>query len=217
MNFRSSNGNIKMNTLPKKLVVEFTGAFFLVFTICVSSGDLAPFAIAGVLTALIFAGGHISGAHYNPAVTVSIWLRGKFPAHEIAPYAVSQVAGAVAAGLTAGLCVGNAESVAVFDTTTVLIAEVLFSFALCFVILNVATARGTAGNSFYGVAIGLVVLAGALAVGSLSGAVFNPAVAVGLFVKGVADAGGVLIYTVASITGGVAAASVFVFLNNGSD
>lgn len=194
-----------MNSLAKKLAVEFIGSFFLVFTVGTASGDLAPFAIAGVLAAMIFAGGRVSGAHYNPAVTVSVWIGGGMPAREVAPYIVSQTAAAFTAGLTAIACAGSADSPAVFDTETLLVAEILFTFALCFVILNVTTSE----NSFYGAAIGLVVLAGIISVGSLSGAVFNPAVAVGLFVKGAADAPGVALYTIANLTGGAVAAFVF--------
>lgn len=198
-----------MNGLAKKLAVEFIGSFFLIFTIGTASGDLAPFAIAGVLAAMIFAGGRVSGAHYNPAVTVSVWIGGGMPAREVVPYIVSQTAAACAAGLTAAACAGIADSPAVFDTKTLMVAEILFTFALCFVILNVTASE----NSFYGAAIGLVVLAGIISVGSLSGAVFNPAVAVGLFVKGAADAPGVVLYTIANLTGGAVAAFVFRFLS----
>ncbi len=201
-----------MNSLKKKLAVEFIGTFFLVFTIGISSGTFAPFAIAGILTAMIFAGGHISGAHYNPAVTVSIFLRENSPAREVVAYAVSQIAAAVCAGLLSTFFVPGAPA-PVFDTASLLIAEVVFTFALCFVILNVATASGTAGNSFYGVAIGLVVLCGAITVGSVSGAVFNPAVAVGLLVRGFTDLSGFFLYALASLTGGVLAAFVFLFVS----
>jgi len=201
-----------MNSLAKKLAVEFIGSFFLIFTIGTASGNLAPFAIAGVLAAMIFAGGRVSGAHYNPAVTVSVWIGGGMPAREVAPYIVSQTAAAGAAGLAAVTGAGRADSPAVFDTGTLLIAEILFTFALCFVILNVTASE----NSFYGAAIGLVVLAGIISVGSLSGAVFNPAVAVGLFVKGAADAPGVLLYTIANLTGGAVAAFVFRFVSENS-
>ncbi len=202
--------------LAKKLTVEFIGTFFLVFTVGVAGGVLAPLAIGGVLAAMIFAGGHISGAHYNPAVTVSMWIRGETPAREVVPYVISQIVAAGAAGFAAVACmVGNANNAAVFDTEKLLIAEVLFTFALCYVVLNVATADATAGNSFYGAAIGLVVLTGAVAVGPVSGAVFNPAVAVGLFVKGVVNASGIVLYTAANMAGAVLAAFVFLFANKG--
>lgn len=202
-----------MNGLSKKLAVEFIGSFFLVFTVCAASGGFAPFAVAGVLAAMIFAGGHISGAHYNPAVTVSMWIRGETTGRETVPYIASQVAAAVAAGFAAVACFGGADGAAVFDAGKLLAAEALFTFALCYVVLNVATADGTAGNSFYGAAIGLVVLAGALTVGPVSGAVFNPAVAAGLFVKGAADLPSVLLYLTANFAGGISAAFVFLFVN----
>ncbi|WP_462137605.1 aquaporin [Candidatus Mycalebacterium sp.] len=201
-----------MHSLTKKLTVEFIGAFFLVFTIGISSGDFAPFAVAGVLMAMIFAGGHISGAHYNPAVTVSMFLRGSASAREVVPYVLAQIAAAGCAGLLSSIF-APAQNPPVFDTQSLLIAETVFTFALCFVILNVATASGTAGNSFYGLAIGFVILSGAIAVGPVSGAVFNPAVAAGLFVRGAADFHMLGLYTVASLAGGVAAAFVFLFTN----
>jgi len=202
-----------MRGLTQKLTVEFIGTFFLVFTVGISSGSFAPFAIAGVLTAMIFAGGHISGAHYNPAVTVSLFLRGNTPGREAVPYAASQIAAAVCAALLSSFFIPAEETIVVFDAAPLLVAEAFFTFALCFVILNVAAAAGTAGNSFYGLAIGLVVLAGALSVGSVSGAVFNPAVATGLFIRGFTDLSGLFLYLVANFAGGVAAAFVFLFAN----
>lgn len=197
----------------KKTAVEFIGTFFLVFTVLASSGQLAPFAVAGVLTAMIFAGGHISGAHYNPAVTVSMFLRGTFPASEIVPYAVSQIAAAVCAGLLAGFFTPAPAAAPGYALAPLVIAEIVFTFALCFVVLNVATAGGTKGNSFYGLAIGLVVLCGAITVGPVSGAVFNPAVAVGLMVGGLASAADTLIYAAATIAAGAAATGAFLFVN----
>ncbi len=202
-----------MRSLTQKLAVEFVGTFFLVFTVGASSGQFAPFAIAGILMAMIFAGGHISGAHYNPAVTLSLFLRGNADGREVVPYAASQITAGVCAGLLSTFFIPAPETAVVFKTGTLLIAEIFFTFALCFVVLNVATAAGTEGNSFYGLAIGLVVLAGAIAFGSVSGAVFNPAVATGLFIRGFTDLSGLLLYFAANFAGGAAAAFVFLSTN----
>ena len=203
-----------------KLVVEFIGTFFLVLTIgCVvlnpdSAGPLAPVAIGSVLMVMIFAGGHISGAHYNPAVTLAVWMRGKCTTNELIGYIPSQVAGAVAAALIVlFLKKSPTASPATPDMARALLAEFLFTFALCYVVLNVATAKGTSGNSFYGLAIGFTVLAGAFAVGPISGGVFNPAVAVGITVMGLSSLANIWLYLVANFAGGAAAAFVFKFLN----
>ena len=91
-----------------KLITEFIGTFFLCLTICVAgvfglSDQNAPFAIAGTLMVMIYAGAHISGAYYNPAVTISIWIRGACEKSEVVPYALSQLA----AGLLAALIAAN--------------------------------------------------------------------------------------------------------------
>ena len=176
-----------------KYVVEFIGTFFLVFTIGnvviePGAGNLAPLAIGGVLMVMIYAGGHISGAHYNPAVTLAVYLRGKCDAKDVGPYIGAQIAaGAVAAGLV--LFLKGAAQITAMELALpqAILAEVLFTFALAFVILNSATAKGTDGNSFYGLAIGFTVMVGAYAVGGVSGGVFNPAVAVGISVMGLSS------------------------------
>jgi aquaporin Z len=93
-----------------------------------------------------------------------------------------------------------------------LIAEFVFTFALGWVVLNVATARGTHGNSFYGLAIGFTVVAGAYAVGGISGGVFNPAIALGAMVSGLLKWSNIWIYLVAEFVGGAAAAYAFLYV-----
>lgn len=201
--------------MPRKLAVEAIGTFFLVFTIGMvvlepGAGAVAPFAIGAVLMVMVYAGGHVSGAHYNPAVSVAVWLRGLAPPLEVAGYWAAQVAGAVVAALAAlRLKDAPGATPAVFDTGAVLLAEFLFTFALVWVILNVATARGTKGNSYFGLAIGFTVLAGAYAVGPVSGAAFNPAVTVALVVLGLLETGNVWVYLVAQFAAAVAAALLF--------
>lgn len=197
-----------------KYLYELIGTFFLVLTIgCTvipgSPGVIAPVAIGVVLMVMIYAGGHVSGGHYNPGVTVAVWLRGKCPTTDVAPYILSQVIGAAGAALVAGFLVGEKQPMGISNIPAALAAEFLFSFALCFVVLNVATAKGNAGNSNYGFAIGGVVLAGAFAVGGISGGAFNSAVAVGLGIMKLVKFNDIWIHIGANIVAGVAAAGVF--------
>ena len=204
----------------KKYIVELIGTFFLVLTIgCVvakpkDAGDFAPLAIGSMLMVMIFAGGHISGAHYNPAVTLAVWLRGKCPTTDLPGYFIAQIAGAAgAAGLVLFLKGMQAPPAAVSSVLHALVAEFVFTFALCYVVLNVATAKGTSGNPTYGLAIGFTVLAGAYSVGKISGGAFNPAVAVGVTIMGLSSITDIWIFFVANLAGGAAAAFVFKFLN----
>ena len=206
-----------------KYLVEFIGTFFLVFTIGMSvidpgAGNLAPLAIGSVLMVMVYAGGHVSGAHYNPAVTLAVTLRGRCSMIDLPWYMLAQVlAGAAAAFVV--LFLKNFPSLpaaAAYDggqTVRALIAEFLFTFALAYVVLNVATAKGTSGNSFYGLAIGFTVLAGAFAVGPVSNGVFNPAVAVGITVMGLSAIVNIWVYLVANFLGGALAAIVFKLIN----
>jgi aquaporin Z len=196
----------------KKYTVEFIGTFFLVLTVglAVQSGSpLAPLAIGAALIAMIFAGGHVSGAHFNPAVTLGAWIRGKLAAKEIAPYMLAQLLAGAAAAAVVNQLIGHAATPASHIASHSLIVEFLFTFALVWVILNVATAKGTQGNSFYGLAIGFTVLAGAVAVGGISGGAFNPAVGLGVFLMGLESLNQLGIYFIANLTGGAAAAFAF--------
>jgi aquaporin Z len=163
---------------------------------------------------MIFAGGHTSGAHYNPAVTLAVFLRGKCPAADVVPYMVAQVLGAAAAAALVLYMKGNPSVEAASpDIPRALVAEFLYTFALCYVVLNVATAKGTSGNSFYGLAIGFTVLIGAYSVGSISGGAFNPAVAVGITIMGLSQWANLWIFLVANFAAGAVAALVFRFIN----
>ncbi len=198
-----------------KYVVELIGTFFLVLTVgCTviggGAGVIPPLAIGAALMVMIFAGGHVSGAHYNPAVTLAVWLRGKCDAKDVGPYMISQIIGAsLAAGCVKYLRAGAAVVPLNPAIGPALLAEVLFTFALCFVVLNVATSKGTAGNSFYGLAIGMTVMTGAFAVGDISGGAFNPAVAIGISEMGLSPWSNIWIYLLANFAGGALAAMVF--------
>lgn len=202
-----------------KYVTEFIGTFFLVLTIgCTvvagGSGVIPPLAIGSALMVMIFAGGHISGGHYNPAVTLGVWLRGKCQTGDVAPYMLAQVLGGIgAAKVVQFLKPGVDLAAAMPDVPRALVAEFLFTFALVYVVLNVATAKANAGNSFYGLAIGFTVLTGAFAVGNISGGAFNPAVAVGISVLGLSAWSNLWIFLVANFLGGAVAALVFKALN----
>lgn len=207
---------------PRKLIVELIGTFFLVLTIglCViktPTGVIPPLAIGFALMAMIYAGGHVSGAHYNPAMTLAIFLRGKMAAAEVVPYWLAQVTGAVlASGVAIYLQGAQAEHPLAFaDLTKVGVGDFLFTFALAYVVLNVATARGTAGNPHYGLAISGIVMAGAFAVGSISGGAFNPAVALGLATMKIVSLKHVWVHLIADMAGGAAAGLLFRYLDPG--
>ena len=202
-----------------RYVTEFVGTFFLVLTIgltAINGTPMAPLAIGSVLMAMVYMGGHISGAHYNPAVSVAILIRGKMEARDLIPYVLAQLSGAILASLTVMLIVGNTFAPAPAPEAglvVVLLCEALFTFALSLVILNVATDDATAGNSYYGLAIGFTVMAGAFAVGATSGGVFNPAVGTGPILIDALVGGGIWdhlwIYWAGPVLGGVAAAGAF--------
>ncbi|RRJ95263.1 porin [Opitutaceae bacterium TAV4] len=200
----------------KKYIVEFIGTFFLVFTVgmAVKTGSpLAPLAIGSALMVMIYAGGHLSGGHFNPAVTLGVFLRGKCPAKDVIPYWIFQLAaGVVAAFAVCWLIGAPAVDVVVAQPANVakaVFVEFLFTFALVWVVLNSATAKGTSGNSFYGLAIGFTVLVGAVAVGGISGGAFNPAVGLGVFVMKLASFTHLWIYIGADLVGGAVAAIAY--------
>ena len=206
----------------QKFIMELIGTFFLVLTVgtCVdnpSPGVIAPVAIGGALMIMIFAGGHISGGHYNPAVTLAVAVRGRLPGREVPWYILAQLLGAVgAAGAVYDLKGENQAAITetpLNHLSEIALAEFLFTFALAYVVLNVATSKATAGNSFYGLAIGSTVMVGAFAVGPISGAAFNPAVATGAVLLGLIPPADYLGYVAAQLTAGVFAAFIFKVLN----
>lgn len=205
----------------KKYLVEFIGTFFLVFTVGMTVikpgvGDLAPLAIGSALMIMVYAGGHISGGHYNPAVTLAVWLRGRCPTTDVPAYWISQILGAVVASLLALYLKGNPNvSPAEIKIVPALIAEFVGTFALAYVVLNTATAKGTAGNSNYGLAIGFTVMTMAFALGGISGGAFNPAVATGITLMHLEKTMNIWVYLVANLAGGALAATVFKFVNPG--
>jgi len=206
----------------KKFIVEFIGTFFLVFTVgvCVvnpGAGVIAPLAIGSVLMVMVYAGGHISGGHFNPAVTTAVALRGRMLPNEVPLYFLAQLTGALMAAGASYYLKGPSDSVGApapaYVLGQIVLAEFLFTFALAYVVLNVATAKANAGNSFYGLAIGFTVMVGAFAVGPISGGAFNPAVATGCCYLGLLPKGSYLAYIAAELSAGAIAAFVFKVLN----
>jgi aquaporin Z len=203
--------------LDRKLIVEFIGMFMFVFTVGMATnrmgaGVLAPLAIGGALMVLVFAGGHISGGHFNPAVSAAVFARGRMRPNEFGAYVAAQIVAALLGGLMVRVVGGHEPQLATAGVGRMLLAEFFFTFTLAWVVLNVATARGTHGNSFYGLAIGFTVAVGAFAVGGISGAAFNPAIAVGAMVTGLLKWSNIWIYLLADFAGGIAAAYTFLYV-----
>jgi aquaporin Z len=210
----------QLGTATRKYAVEAIGTFFLVFTVAasvLSHSPLTPLAAGAVLMVMVYAGGHISGGHYNPAVTMAaLWRRRIGPADAVA-YWIVQLAAGVVAGAAARAVVNPAKVTTLTPSGHALAAtavvELLFTFALCYVVLNVATSKDQPGNSFFGLAIGFTVLAGAFAVGGISGGAFNPAVTLGAATGGLFAWSTLWVYIVVQAVAGTAAGLTFLALN----
>ena len=202
-----------------RYLTEFIGTLFLVLTIgltVLGQVPMAPLAIGASLMIMVYMGGHISGGHYNPAVSLAAGLRGKLPATEVVPYMVAQVLGAIAASLLVYFILGQTFAPAPAPTATIpgaLLIETLYTFALALVVLNTAYHPATKGNSYYGLAIGFTITVGAFAGGGVSGGAFNPAVGLGPTLVRALLSGGSLaslwLYLVGPFLGGFLAALVF--------
>jgi aquaporin Z len=200
-------------------LTEFIGTFFLVLVVAlvVSANPISPvagLAVGLTLAALVYMGGHISGAHYNPAVSLAVLLRGKLAPAEMGAYwGVQLVAGILAACVGAYLSGATVAQIGGMAMPQALVAEILFTFALALVVLNVAVSAGTQGNPYFGLAIGLTLAGAAVAVGGISGSILNPAVGIGLAVANILMGGGTFgnswIYVVGPLVGGALAAGVF--------
>jgi aquaporin Z len=211
-----------------KYIIEFIGTFFLVFVIALTTNDpqiwaaggtpFAPIAIGTMLMVMVYMGGHISGAHYNPAVTLACWINKKIESKDAITYMIIQVIGAIAAALMFyfifGRVAGAPRPLGGFEhNIKPMLVELIFTFALAMVVLNVAVSKDVAGNSYYGLAIGFTILASAYAGGPVSGGAFNPAVGIGpslvssLFGGGSLDC--VWIYIVGPFAGAALAAVVY--------
>jgi aquaporin Z len=207
-------------TAGRKYAVELIGTFLFVFAIGTAaslSGAFAPLAIGSALMVMVYAGGHISGGHFNPAVTLGALVRGRIGGRDAVAYWVVQLVGAVLAGWLVRWVIlpvhDTAKTLSGHAMGAAFVAELVFTFALVYVVLNVATSRDHPVNSFYGLAIGFTVLAGAFAVGSISGGVFNPAVFAGLSVTGLLAWSTIWVYWLAQLLAGALAGLAFRALN----
>jgi len=181
------------DTVPKlavKALAEFMGTYLLVHAIIFSVNfeqSLAPLAIGSTLMVCIYAWGHVSGAHYNPAVSTGFFVAGKIGVVQWLVYVITQlVAGVVSAFVAISLClyqdVSKLPKIFYLSGKGAFYTEFLWTFLLASVVLNTAGTSSPSyqNNSFFGLAIGFTVVAGAIAVGNFSGGAFNPAVATGL-------------------------------------
>ena len=170
----------------RKYATEFIGSFFLTFAVGVAAltgSVFVPLAAGAMLMVMVYAGGHISGGHYNPAVTMAALVRRRIGISDAVAYWIVQAVGGVAAGALAHAVLNPATvktlTLSGHTKAAAAVVEVLITFALCYVVLNVATSKDQPGNGFFGLAIGFTVAAGAFAVGGISGGAFNPHVATG--------------------------------------
>ena len=206
-----------MTGTVRNAVTEALATLLFVFAIIAAvnnAGDLAPFAIGFALMVLVYATGHLSGGHLNPAVTLGALIRGAIGAGAAVAYWIAQfVGGALGALLAFAIWPAAAEAKQI-EIAPAFLVEAIFTFILVFVVLNVATSKDTEGNSFYGLAIGSTVVVGAFAVGAVSGGGFNPAVALGLTIHGDFAWENIWLYILAPLVGGLVAALAFRLLNS---
>ncbi|PZU46407.1 MAG: porin [Microbacterium sp.] len=201
----------------RNALAELVGTFIFVFAIigAVASGsDLTPLAIGFALMVMVFATGHISGAHLNPAVSLGALLRGAISITTFVAYVVAQLVGGTLAALVSFALWPRVEAPVAIEVGPAFLVEALWTFVLVYVVLNVATTKSNVNNSFYGLAIGSTVFVGAVAVGGISGGGFNPAVALGLSITGVFDFGAYWLYLLAPLVGAAVAALLFRALNS---
>jgi len=205
----------------RKYVVEFFGAFFLVMTICMTTsgglGYFAPLAAGLMLVVMMYSSFHISGGHFNPAVSVATYLRGKLNAGDLLPYIVAQFLGGTLAAMLAGFLLTSyidaTPSPTVLEIVPALIAELLGSLLFVYVFLNLTTVKKTAGNNYYGLTIGFTYAAAIYAFGTISGGAFNPAVALGMTMADLTSWETIWIFPVANFVGGVLAAFLSQYVN----
>ena len=204
--------------MPRYLT-EFLGTLFFVMTIglVVTAGHpLAPLAIGAALMVVVYMGGSVSGAHYNPAVTLALFLRGKMPRADLLPYWIAQILGAIVGGYLSYVILDRTFAPAPAATASVgaaLLVETLYTCLLALVVLNVATRPANSGNSYFGLAIGFTIVIAAFAGGPISGGAFNPAVAIGAIVNDVVCGDGnfsnLWMYLLGPLVGGILGALVY--------
>ncbi|MDZ4747966.1 MAG: aquaporin [Saprospiraceae bacterium] len=205
----------------RKYVVEFFGTFFLVMTLCMlNAGDhsqFGPMAAGVMLIAMMYGGYHISGGHFNPAVSVATYLRGKLNSGDLLPYIVAQFLGGTLASMLAGFLLSATgapvPSPKELEIVPALIAELLGTLLFVYVFLNLTTIKKTAGNAFYGIAIGFTFMAILYTFTDVSGGAFNPAVALGITMANLTSWETIWIFPVANFVGGILAAFLSQYVN----
>jgi aquaporin Z len=214
----SAGGNVvDVRALTPKLLTELVGTFAFLSVIALSKpiGPLAPVAIGSALMVVVYMGGHVSGGHYNPAVSFGLWLRRKIDVVTLLSYWVVQLIGAALAFIFGYMVSGHTPGIAPAPTATIIQAlavETVFTGLLVLTVLNVAATRATTGNSYFGLAIGFSIVIGAFAGGPISWGAFNPAVGFGATLGAALFAGGNFdhfwIYVVGPLLGGAIAAGI---------
>jgi aquaporin Z len=201
-----------------KLLTEFVGTFVFLTAIALSghAGALAPLAVGLTLTAMVYMGGHVSGAHYNPAVTLALFLRRKMPRGDLLPYWAAQILGAIIGAYLSYMFLDRTFAPAPAATTSpagAVLVELLYTCLLALVVLNCAAREATRGNSYFGLAIGFTIVVAAASGGPISGGAFNPAVATGSILvnalSGPGNLGDLWIYLLGPLAGGAIAALIF--------
>jgi aquaporin Z len=217
-----ADAHVKYAEALRKYVVEGIGAFFLVFAVSTSGltgSTFTPLAAGATLMVMVYAGGHISGGHFNPAVTMAVLWRRRIGLGDAIGYWISQLTAGVIAAVVARAIVNPATVKTLHPVGHAVVAaalvELLFTFALCWVVLNVATSKDHPHNGFYGLAVGFTVAAGAFAVGSISGGSFNPAVSLGAATGGLFAWSTLWFYLVVELGAGAIAGLTFLALNPG--
>lgn len=195
-----------------KLIMELIGTCVLVLTIQLTFSTY-PLAVGLVFAALVYAGYPISGAHYNPSVSLALFLRAVISWDSLLFYWLFQVIGAFLGALLGALIGGTAAVPArgaEYYLLQAFLAELVFTALLAFVVLATLTNSNIEKNSYYGLAIGIVIMVGMAAVGHISGSVFNPAVALALsLVHGISKIAYMLWIILAQALGGVAGAALY--------
>ncbi|MDQ4213634.1 MIP/aquaporin family protein [Microbacterium sp. ASV81] len=206
-----------MTGIARNALAEAISTFLFVFAIIGAvnaNSPVTPLAIGLTLTVLVYATGHISGAHFNPAVSLGVLIRGAIGVTDFVAYVIAQLVGGSLAALASFAVWPHAAKAVKISVGPAFLVEALFTLALVWVVLNVATSKDNENNSFYGLAIGGTVFAGAVAVGGISGGGFNPAVALGLSISGQFDFANLWLYIVAPLVGAAIAALLFRVLNS---
>jgi aquaporin Z len=203
----------------RRYLTEFVGTLYFVMTIglvVAAANALAPLMIGATLMVVVYMGGHVSGGHYNPAVTLALFLRGKMNRGDLLPYWAAQILGALAGAFLASMFLDRTFTIAPAATTntgTALMVEMFYTALLALVVLNCAAREATKGNSYFGLAIGFTIVIAAYAGGGISGGAFNPAVAIGSIVidtvVGSGSLGHLWIYLVGPLAGGIIGSAIF--------